>query len=100
MAAGNLGLVLSAIKLLLEYPQRLGLLTACMFLLAALTIAARYTDIRFFHGETVDCDPATMKHFRAYALRMGVLASALYAVSIVLGLIRQTWNSEHGYRFF
>ena len=90
MAIGGFGLIISAIKLTLEHPQKLSFLTACMVLLAALMIAARYTDIRFFHGETVDCDPATMNHFRAYALRTAVLASALYASSIVRGWVLQT----------
>ena len=84
MAIGGLGLIISAIKLMMEYPQKLTVL------LAALMIAARYTDIRFFHGETVDCDPATMNHFRAYTLRTAVLASARYASSIVRGWVLQT----------
>ena len=90
MAAGGFGLVICAIPLMLEYPEDRVLLSAYMFLLAALMIAARYTDIRFFNGETVDCDPATMNHLGAYALRTAVLASALYPSSIVLGWVLQT----------
>jgi len=88
MAFGGVGLYLCALKLMLGDPQNRILLTACLFLVAALMIAARYADIRFFKGETGA--PATMTHFRAYALRTAVLASALYTGSIVLGEVFRT----------
>jgi hypothetical protein len=93
MAAGGFGLVVCAIKLALEYPQNLVLLTSCVFVLATLMIGIRYADIRFYNGQTIDCDRATMTHFRAYALRTVVLASALYTASILLGVLLRTENT-------
>jgi hypothetical protein len=87
MAFGNAGVVICAFKLILEYPQNRVLLSGFIILLAALMIGARYADIRFYNGQTCDCDPATMAHFRAYALRVAVLASAVCTGSIVLGLV-------------
>jgi hypothetical protein len=89
MAAGGLGLGLSAMQLMMSYPDKLGILMACIFGLAALMIAARYADVRFFHGETADGGPATMKHFRAFALRTAVASSALCALAVALGMALQ-----------
>jgi hypothetical protein len=87
MAFGSLGVYLCAIKLVLEYPQNLVLLTASVLLLGALMIGARYADIRFFRGETCDGDRATMTHFRAYTRRVAVMVAAVYFGSIILGLV-------------
>ena len=90
VAFGGFALVVCAVKLILEYPQSLVLLTACVFLLAALMTAARYADIQFFNGQTCDGDPSTMAHLRAYALRTAVLAPALYIGAILLGQVLRT----------
>jgi len=92
----GLGLAFCSIQLALEYPQNLVLLTACIFLLLALMTGARYADIRFFNGQTGDCDPAMMAYLRAYALRTAVLASAPSTSSILLGLVPSHIEQQTG----
>jgi hypothetical protein len=80
MAFWGFGLVICAIKLMLECPQNLVVLTACVFLLAALLTGARYPTSGSLtaRGQTCDGAPATIAHYRGYVLRTAVLASALY----------------------
>ena len=78
-----------AIKLKLEHAKNLVLLTACIFLLAALKTGARYAHIRFFTEQAM----ATQQRSRTsehYALRTAVLASAPSTSSILLGLVLRT----------
>jgi hypothetical protein len=44
-------------------------------------ILVRFIDIRYLKGETRDNKPATMKHWRRYALMMLVFAGILYALA-------------------
>ncbi len=50
-----------------------------------LTLAAivllRFVDIRFLQGETLDNKPATITHWRRYALKISAAAAVLYAVA-------------------
>jgi hypothetical protein len=87
MAFGSFALALCAIKVTLEYPRNLPVLTASVFLLAILMIVARYADIRYFSGKTCDGDPATMAHLRPYAVRVAVVAATVYTCSLMLGLV-------------
>ncbi len=53
-------------------------------ILAVLTlgiILVRYIDIRYLKGETRDNQPATMKHWRRYALMMLIASGILYALA-------------------
>jgi len=44
-------------------------------------IAVRFVDIRFLKGETLDNKPATLKHWRSYALKILIAAAALFALA-------------------
>lgn len=48
-------------------------------------IAARYVDIRRYAGLTVHSEPATMAHFRRYAVGLVVFAGALWCVARAMG---------------
>ena len=43
-------------------------------------LAARYVDIRYLGGLTADGSPASMAHWRRYAVLLGVAATALWFV--------------------
>jgi hypothetical protein len=56
----------------------------CLFWVTAIAaIALRYADIRFFHGETADCGPATMAHFRGYAIKLAIFVAAIWGASLL-----------------
>jgi len=44
-------------------------------------ILVRYIDIRYLKGETRDNQPATMKHWRRYALMVLIASGFLYALA-------------------
>lgn len=63
--------------------QRKGPVIADLILLV-LTLAlilVRYIDIRYLKGETRENKPATMKHWRRYALMMLIAGGLLYALA-------------------
>ena len=48
------------------------------FLLAAIGIVlVRFVDIRFFKGETLDNQPATLKHWRRYSVKLLMTAGLI-----------------------
>jgi len=53
---------------------------ACLATVASL-IAVRYVDIRFLDGQTGTGDPATMAHWRRYALLTGIVGSGLWLLA-------------------
>jgi len=63
--------------------QRKGtVLTDLIMLLTTLgLIVIRFADIRFFKGETLNNQPATLKHWRLYSLKILIAAGLLYALA-------------------
>lgn len=54
-------------------------------------ILLRFIDIRFLKGETMDNQPATMAHWRGYALKMLIVSVLLYVLARIgagSGLLR------------
>ncbi len=54
-------------------------------------LVLRFVDIRFLHGETTDNQPATMAHWRRYAVKTLIVSALLYAAAKALagsGLLR------------
>lgn len=51
------------------------------FLMAGGLIAVRYVDITQFKGETSDGEPATLAHWRRYAIMMVVTSAALWGLA-------------------
>jgi hypothetical protein len=74
---------ISLIYVALFIAQRKGGLLADLGLLA-LTLAlilVRFVDIRYLEGETMDNKPATLRDWRRYAVKMVIVAGALYAIA-------------------
>jgi hypothetical protein len=62
------------------------LLHGVYWLLIASLLLVRYVDIFKFHGETTDGTPATVSHFRRYALMLAVLAPLLWLAAWLPGM--------------
>ncbi len=59
--------------------QDLGLIVA-----AASLIAARYVDVRHYKGQTGYGEPATLGHWRSYALKIGVGSAGVWLAVRIL----------------
>jgi hypothetical protein len=81
MGVGNVLLVLTAIEI---YQKRSGFELSSLDLMYLATIvgllAIRCVDIRFFHGKTIDKQPATMSHWLRYAGEVLGMSTALWLV--------------------
>jgi hypothetical protein len=51
---------------------------------AGLVIAVRYLDIKRFHGQTVTSQPATMAHWRRYAVFMLGISLVIWSLAHVM----------------
>lgn len=81
-AVGNLALL--ALIYSISTRQGFSLLDAVYWLVVAALATARYLEITRYRGQTLEGTPATLKHFRRYALWLGVVALALWIGSHVL----------------
>src|SRR5512140_2058006 len=61
-----------------------GLADAIFWLITVGLILARYVDIRYLKGETADNKPATLKHWRRYAVILLIAAGLLYLLAKIL----------------
>jgi hypothetical protein len=62
-----------------------GLIDAVYWIIVAAILVLRFVDIKFLKGETLDNQPATLKHWRGYALKMLIAAGVLYALAKLIG---------------
>ena len=83
MMMGPLGLVLAALSVFRSAGWTIA--DAVAWLLIGLLIGARYIDVVRFKGQTINDQPATMAHFRRYALLVLSAGTALWAVARALG---------------
>jgi hypothetical protein len=89
MFIGNAGLFLLALGVFYKSKTSpLGYSIAYWVLVAAILIA-RFVDIRYFHGETSDGEPATMLHLRRYVINLAIVAIPLFFIAFFLGRVVQ-----------
>lgn len=50
------------------------------FAMALVLVLVRFADIRYLNGETMDNKPATLGDWRRYAVKVLIVAGALYAL--------------------
>lgn len=85
MMAGNVAFVILSIYLLLNY-STISFIVDVFFWLSALSLViTRYIDIRYFHGQTTENEPATMGHWKRYAIGVGVLSVIVWTIAHLLG---------------
>ena len=82
MVAGNLALF--ALVLSIFNQGGFSLLDGAYWLVVVALAASRYMDIRRFAGLTIHGNPATLAHFRSYAIWLLVVAAGLWIFVHVL----------------
>jgi hypothetical protein len=78
MLIGNGALVLLGLAIAGQSAQLISLKDAAYWSLVPLVVAARYLDITRFEGATVYGEPATLQHWKRYALGFLVVSAALW----------------------
>jgi hypothetical protein len=79
MGAGNFGLIVLAIFIGQNKPIPYYLTDLLFWAVVMLLLLARYLDIAHLQGTTVYSEPATMAHWRRYAMGLVVLAVVVWA---------------------
>ena len=87
LMVGNVGLAVVALFIILNHPPIFSLYDLLFWAIVVLLIIVRYIDIAYFHGGDQYGDPATMKHWRKYAV-------LLPAISLVM------WSLSHGIGYY
>lgn len=84
MGVGNIGLVVAVLAV---YESTTGWTIADLLFwgVVGVLIGTRYVDIVRYQGLTADGQPATMAHFRRYAIVLLATAVALWAATRALG---------------
>lgn len=60
-----------------------------VFLLAAIGIVlVRFVDIRYFRGDTLDNQPATLKHWRRFSIKILIIAGLLYSLAKIVSYLK------------
>lgn len=90
MGAGNVLMFVLAILIAQKEVLVLTVYDLGLWALAAAMVAVRYIDITRLHGQTTDGEPATLAHWRRYALGLAsitllfsIMAHALAATSFL-----------------
>jgi hypothetical protein len=78
MVIGNMVLVMVAVSIIENRQTFLSIADILYVVLVPLLIVARYLDIKFFEGATASGEPATIKHWRKYALTTASVAVAVW----------------------
>jgi hypothetical protein len=85
MAFGNLALVLIALVIIER--RDFSAVDVAYWLVVVALVIARYVDIARFAGRTASDEPATLRHFRRYALGLLASAAALWTCVHVLNYL-------------
>lgn len=89
MFIGNVAVVFALGLLFDRRPRFPALLDLAVFAAVAALVAARFVDIRHYHGETGEGRPATMAQWRRYAVSVagaGAAAWVLVRLLILMGV--------------
>ncbi|MBM4035721.1 MAG: hypothetical protein FJ291_28610 [Planctomycetes bacterium] len=84
MVLGNGALFFMAVHLAMSAPA-LSLVDAAFWGTVALIIGLRYLDVRKLGGLTVTNEPATMAHWRRYAIALLVVSLLAWAIARLVG---------------
>jgi hypothetical protein len=88
MGAGNVALMIAAIAIWKNREGLFSVADAIFWALAAIVLGVRYLDIRKFGGRTADgAAPATMAHWRRYALLLIGVCLLLWTLAHVAARI-------------
>ena len=80
MGAGNVILFLCLTYIFHNRVRGLAPVDLGYWLTVVAMVAARWVDIRSYHGDTVTGEPATLSHWRKYAVRLIVGALVVWTI--------------------
>jgi hypothetical protein len=86
MGAGNIILFLCLTYIFHNRVRGLVLIDLGYWLTVVAMVTARWVDIRSYHGDTVTGEPATMSHWRKYAVRLAIAALVVWIIIHLLAL--------------
>jgi hypothetical protein len=89
MLLGNALLAACAFFVLQNRSIFFGLADALYWVTVASLLAARYVDIRHFRGTTAEGEPATMVHWRRYALTIVLVSTCLWVAVHAIAYLGQ-----------
>ena len=78
MAVGNAALFMLAVTIAQKEALSLSVYDLAFWLVPVVVIVVRFIDITRLGGKTVDAEPATLAHWRRYALGLVAVAVALW----------------------
>jgi hypothetical protein len=78
LIVGNVALLIVAGQILFHTGGRFSVFDAIYWLFVVLILAARYADIRFFKGTTVDGKPSTLEDLRRHATILIISAGVIW----------------------
>ena len=81
MALGNGALLLLGAHIAVSRQSFPAAVDLAFWLTVLFALGARYLDITRFHGQTVTCEPATLGHWRRYAVLMPLFSLGLWLLS-------------------
>lgn len=84
MLFGNSALLILALFIATHKYDMLLVASLAYFAIIVSMVVVRYVDIRFFNGETVDGRPATMEHWRRYAMIIAIAGLAAWLVALAI----------------
>ncbi|MDQ1351367.1 MAG: hypothetical protein QG657_1669 [Acidobacteriota bacterium] len=78
MFVGNVVLVFLAFSISMRNESII--VDAAFWLTVIVLVSIRYVDIKWFKGQTGDAEPATLKDWRQYSIRLVLASVGLYAL--------------------
>lgn len=83
-AIGNVIVVLLAMKIVTHKIQIPFLFDFFYWLAAISLIVTRFIDIRYLNGQTVESEPATMTHWKKYAVGVFLISLCIWIIAHVI----------------
>lgn len=84
MVFGNIILLLTAVTTMLGSFQNLLVASLVFWADVICMVIIRYLDIRFFQGETVDSQAATLSHWKKYSISLFVGSALAWSLTLFL----------------
>lgn len=80
MAFGHLITILLVIRMAVKNPESIMLLNIFYFLNTACLVISRYVDIQYLNGLTTEYEPATIKDWKEYSVKLIIISLLLWII--------------------
>jgi hypothetical protein len=81
MFFGNFALMICAIHILMGESKSTKTTDIIFWCAVAAMLAVRFLDIKFLDGQTATGEPATLSHWRKYAIALAVISAAIWSAA-------------------